>query len=216
MSDQRLLIAGAGRVGRRTAEQLADQGYTVTMIERDRERCQSLADGSIGSVIQGDATLPSILSQADVAEADAIAALTDEAGTNLAICLRARELHDGIRTVTRIDTDDRREYADVVDAVVLPAQAGANLAADALTGAGVGTILGRENGLEILELTVATDAPVAGRRLDDVTLPDGTLVISDVDRSRLADGDMQLLAGERYLVGVETDVRDDVRRLFRG
>jgi trk system potassium uptake protein TrkA len=216
MSGQSIVIAGGGRLGRRTAAQLTERGHTITVIDREQARCDDLAEGSVGSLINGDATLPSILEQADIGEADAIAALTGDAGTNLAVCLQARERHPDVRTVARIERGEQRAYDDVVDAVVFPALAGANLAVDALVGGAVGTILGREAGLELVELTVAEDAPVADRRLADVNLPEGARVVSDADRSRLASDDMTLTPGERYVVGVENGVGDEIRRLFRG
>ncbi len=106
---QRLVIAGGGRVGKQTADNLVDQGHDVLLIESDEERVEALSDAYIGPVIHGDATRPSILQQADLAEADAIAALTDEPGTNLAICMEAQQYAPSIRTIARAETEADHE-----------------------------------------------------------------------------------------------------------
>ncbi|MDH5019717.1 FAD-dependent oxidoreductase [Halobacterium rubrum] len=87
---KRFVIAGGGRVGLQTAENLADQGHEVVLVESDEDRVEELSDAYTGLVIHGDATRPSILKQTDLTRADAIAALTDETGTNLAICMEAQ------------------------------------------------------------------------------------------------------------------------------
>ncbi|WP_158203208.1 NAD-binding protein [Halomarina oriensis] len=45
------IIVGDGRVGRHTATQLIDHGYTVTVVERDAEKCERLANEQVGRVV---------------------------------------------------------------------------------------------------------------------------------------------------------------------
>src|SRR6056297_3370222 len=100
---KRIIVAGGGRVGLRTARELADRGHEVVLIEKETDRSDRAADERVGVVIEGDATSPSILEQADPKRADAVAALTDEAGTNLAICLAAKDIAPNVRTLARTD-----------------------------------------------------------------------------------------------------------------
>ena len=213
---KRIIVAGGGRVGFRTARELADRGHEVVLIEKETDRSDRAADERIGVVIEGDATSPSILEQADPERADAVAALTDEAGTNLAICLAAKDVAPNVRTLARTDAGTEDAYDDITDATILPPELSASAAADVLSGDEVRTIVGDHHDLEILEVEVAPGAPVAGRTLADISLPTGSLVISGRDRCCVARGDTELRAGERYVVGVESDVIDEVLALFRG
>lgn len=70
--DQSIIVAGGGRVGRRTAAILDDYDHDVTVIEQESDRCEHLADAQLGVVINGDAGRPSILDQADPEGADAV------------------------------------------------------------------------------------------------------------------------------------------------
>ncbi|MFT4883890.1 MAG: trk system potassium uptake protein TrkA [Natronomonas sp.] len=216
MAKNRFVIAGGGRVGLRTAENLANQGHEVVLIESDEQRVEELSDAYLGPVIHGDATRPSILRQAGLDEADAIAALTDETGTNLAICMEAQHLAPSIETLARAETQADQGYDEVVDATLLPLSLGGDHAADILTGEDVRTLVYPTGDLNIIEVTVTESAPVTGRRLDEIALPEGGLLLSTADREELAGPETVLEAGERYILAVESDVVDEVLNLMRG
>ena len=216
VSTKRFVIAGGGRVGQQTAENLVDQGHKVVLVDSDEERVEELSDAYLGPVIHGDATRPSILKQCDLGKADAIAALTDESGTNLAICMEAQQLEPSIRTLARAQMQTGNEYEEVVDATLLPQFLGGDHAADILTGEDIRTLIYPTADLDIIEVTVTETAPVAGRRLDEIALPEGCLLISTGDREKLAGPDTILEGGEQYILAVESNVVDEVLNLLRG
>jgi trk system potassium uptake protein TrkA len=213
---KRIVVAGGGRVGLRTARELADRGHEIVLIEKEADRTDEVAAEHVAMVLQGDATAPSILEQAELERADAVAALTDEPGTNLAVCLEAKRIAPDVRTLARTDTGTEDEYDEIADATILPHELSAATAADILSGDAVRTLAGDRHDLDVLEIEVAADAPVVGRTLDEISLPAGSLVVSDRDRTRVARPDTELEAGERYVVAVESAVADEVLSLFRG
>ena len=213
---KRFVIAGGGRVGLQAAENLTDRGHDVVLIEADGERVEDLSDAYLGPVIHGDATHASILRQADLAGADAIAALTDETETNMEICMTAHHLSPSIRTLARSEARTEAGRDEVVDATLIPTSLGGDHAADMLTGEGIRTLVFPTAELDIIEVTVTESAPVAGRRLDEVALPTGSLLISTADREALAGPETMLEPSERYILAVESGVADEVVRLVRG
>lgn len=213
---KRFVIAGGGRVGLQTAENLTERGHEVLLIERDGDRVEELSEAYLGPVIHGDATRQSILKQADLPDADAIAALTDETETNTEICMTAHYLAPSIRTLARSETRTEQEHDEVVDATLLPQSLGGDHAADMLTRKEIRTLVFPTADLDIVELTVAESAPVAGHRLDEVALPAGSLLISTSDREALAGPETMLEPSEQYILAVESDVVDEVVNLFRG
>jgi trk system potassium uptake protein TrkA len=210
------VIAGGGRVGFQTAEILADRGHDVTIVERDDRIVSDIAATWTATVIQGDATDPDIIEQANIEDADVIAALTGETGLNLAVCLAASELNPGIRTVARIDRSSGESYTRFVDAVVFPERAGARVAANEIVGSDVQTLADVTGNLDIMLVRLADGAPAAGKRLTDVRFPEGTLIVSGEDGQRVARPDTTLQAGSRYVVAVEPDVVDEVLNLMQG
>ncbi|WP_135663545.1 potassium channel family protein [Halorhabdus rudnickae] len=214
--DLNVTIAGGGRVGFKTAEILAEQGHDVTIVEDDDDRCEAIADAWIATVITGDATDPGILTQASIESTDVVAGLTGKTGVNLAVCMMARELSPDVRTVARVDTDSVDRYTQFVDAIVYPEQAGARVAANEIRGSDVQTLADVTGALDIMEIRVADDAPVAGKTLEEIRFPEGTLVISDDDGDRVARPETTLSPGKRYVVATEPDVAEEITRLFRG
>jgi TrkA-C domain. len=70
--------------------------------------------------------------------------------------------------------------------------------------------------LDIAEVRIGEDAPVVGKVLDEISLPEGSLVVSDVEGARVARADTVMKAGQRYIVAAEPDVIEEVMRLLRG
>lgn len=218
--EMRVVIAGAGRVGMRAARLLSDRGHDVAVVESRPDRCEEIGEEGIVRVYEGDASRPGVLRQALEGGVDALAALTGHGATNLAVCMLAGRIlgdrGEGVRTVARIEEEEAEEYGEMVDAVVYPARSGGRMAANAIVGAPVEALEQAMGALEILEVDVAEDAPVAGRKLADVQLPAGSLVISDRGGHQVATAGMTLHAGERYVVATEPDVTREVLNLFRG
>lgn len=69
---------------------------------------------------------------------------------------------------------------------------------------------------ENLDVEFAPNAPAAGRRLDSVRLPRGSLIIAHAGGDRVSGAETVLEPGERYLVAVEAAVNEEVMNLFRG
>jgi trk system potassium uptake protein TrkA len=213
----RIVVAGGGEVGLGAARLLADRGHTVVIVEPDPDRADLLSDEYLGTVIEGDASRPSVLAQTGPDRCDVVAALTDSEATNFAVCMAAQRMAT-VRTVMRVSAPPGGEYDQFVDGVVFPESFGARAAANAVMGGGVRTIeeIGGELDLEIVDIEVTEEAPAAGRRLDEVQFPRGSLIIADSGGGRIGGPKTVLEPGARYLVAFEGSVADEVMNLLRG
>ena len=214
-SDRRVVIVGSGRTGLRTARLLDDRGHDVVIVERNPDRVRAVADEYIAQLIEGDATDPDVLRQADLQSADVLAAMTDTMGTNFTVCTLAEEIAPGIHTVMRSIHETNDHYDSHADAVITPEQAGARMTVNAIED-DVTALAESTAELELLEISVASDAPVAGRPLETVALPAGSLVVADSGEQSIASGETTLRPGETYLIAVKPAVVSEVRKLFRG
>ncbi|MFC7073398.1 potassium channel family protein [Halovenus rubra] len=215
-NDYNVIIAGGGRVGFQTAEILVDRGHDVTIIERDKETVSEIAEEWMATIIHGDATDPDIIEQARIERADVIAGLTGQTEVNMSVCRAGSELTSDIRTVARIDHAIGRGRSNLVDAVLFPERAGARVAANEIIGSDVQTLADLTGNLDILLVRVAEGAPAAGKQLDEVRFPDGTLIVSDDDGQQIAGSDTTLTADTQYVVAVEPAVVEEVMNLMRG
>ena len=211
----RVIIAGGGTVGLRTAELLSDRGNDVVIVESDAQRCERLSDEYVGTVIEGDASRPSILAQAQPERADAIAAVTGNEPTNFAIAMAAQRMAD-IHTVMRVESEPDELYDEYVDDIAFPEAIGSRVVANQLSGPGVRTLEEVSGNLEIVEVELADGAPAAGTTLSEVRLPRGSLIVVDHEGERLGGPETVLESGNRYIIAVETSVVDEVLNLLRG
>jgi trk system potassium uptake protein TrkA len=214
--DLRVVIAGGGEMGIRTAELLTDRGHDVVIVEEDPDRCQELADAYLATIIEGDASRPETLRQTQPNRSDVVAALTDDETANFATCMAAQRMAPQVRTVMRVDGTPDELYEEYVDGLVFPERLGARAATNEIAGSGVRTIEDVAGNVEIVEIEITDEAPVAGKRLDEVSLPRGSLIIVDYRGDRLGGPDTVLEPGHRYVVAVESDVADEVMNLMRG
>lgn len=214
--DLRVIVAGGGDIGLRTAELLDDRGHTVVMIEQDPARCEALIDEYVATVIEGDATLPDILRQANPSDADVVAGLTNNVSANLALCMMAQQFNPKVHTVLRTDAETGDAHADLVGAVIYPERASALLAVNAIMGRDVRSLEHAMGQLEIIEVRVQEGAPAAGKPLTDISFPTGSLVVSDQDGTRVARPDTVLQPGQHYIVACEPSVTREVMQLLRG
>jgi trk system potassium uptake protein TrkA len=216
----RFVIVGAGRVGRRTARVLEQEGHEVTVIEPDGERVEQLrSDGY--EVIEGDGSDESDILSTDLDTADGVAALSGNVTVNVIACMIAKS-HD-CRTVLRVDGAYREfilgKYASDVDEVIYPERLGAIAAKNALMGGNVRAIADVAQNIQLLELTVTEEAPMRGYTLSELELPANSKLLGfgKADESvGLPQDDESLELGDRVIVIAEFDSLSDVRQLIVG
>jgi Trk K+ transport system NAD-binding subunit len=98
-----LVVCGMGNVGFRVVEELLRRDESVVVIERSPDNHFAATARRLGvGLITGDATVPEVLRQANVARARAILAVTDNELANLEIALLAREQNPKQRVVLRL------------------------------------------------------------------------------------------------------------------
>jgi len=90
---QRVIVAGGGRYALALARALDKYGHDIVAVESDPEAAEEIIDEYVGSVIEGDASEPETLRQADPERSDALAAMTPDQNTNRVICEEARTLN---------------------------------------------------------------------------------------------------------------------------
>lgn len=210
---EHVVIAGGGRVGQRVAQHFADRDRRVTVIDTD----PGAGGSTVGSIeyVMGDATKPSVLREALTEDTTVLGALTDRGDTNLAVCMAAKQLEPGIRTVARIEEADGDEYTEYVDEVYFPERASVRAAINAITGSDVRTLESVTGDLELLDVRVDYDAPAAGEVVEDA-LPEGSVVVAQTDGHVAVQHETKLVAGRRYVVAADPDVVDVVLRQLRG
>ena len=97
-----IIICGAGQVGYSIANQLSQQGHSITVIDKTSADIQKINDNLDAKGIVGIATYPSVLELADAKNADMIIAVTRNDETNMIVCQIAHSLFNVSRKIARI------------------------------------------------------------------------------------------------------------------
>jgi trk system potassium uptake protein len=221
----KVVIAGAGSVGRYMAQQLHDSGHDVTLIDNTPavvDRCR-LADGTDGVVCRlGDACELDVLTSVGVADADVVAAVTGDDEDNLVISLLAKQEFGVPRVVARVNNPANEwMFNDMwgVDVSVSTPHLLTALVEEAVSVGSFVRLLSLEGGkARLAEVTLAAGSPAIGIEIANMGLPRESTVVALLRDAHVVvpRGDTVLRQGDEVLVLVTGDAEDDVRRLLVG
>ena len=97
----KIIIVGAGKAGRRLTHSLTSEGHDVTVVDSNAERISEICDSNDALGIVGDGLNYSALSEANIAAADLMIAVTGSDEKNLLCCLFAKKTA-GCSTIARV------------------------------------------------------------------------------------------------------------------
>jgi len=177
---KRVMIAGGGNIGATLAQSIENK-YRVKVIERSYDRCKVLSERLRHTIVlNGSASEPQLLTQENIEACDVFCALTNNDESNIMMSMLAKRM--GAKKVITLITNPA--YAELVgdeiDIAISPQQI---TIGSLLTHVRRGDISNvhslRRGAAEAIEVTAHGDSRssrVVGRRLDEISLPDGVTV----------------------------------------
>ena len=87
-----IIVVGCGRVGSKLANLFADNGFNVTVIDKDAKAFTALGSGFNGRFVEGIGYDEQVLAEAGVDHSDVVAAVTSSDNANLMVVEVARKL----------------------------------------------------------------------------------------------------------------------------
>jgi trk system potassium uptake protein len=217
----KVLIAGAGRLGRQTAHLLSATGHQVVVIDTDQRALDQLDGEPVLRTVRGDACEPDMLERAGALNADLMVAATGEDEDNLVISLLAKRQFAIPRVFARVNDCDDGWLFDQrwgVD-VALPADGPMVALIDEATGAAqtVGLLRLATAGVTLIEARIRSESAAAGRVLADVALPPSTVVAALIrdGQPTVPDPGHRLRPGDVLLVVTNTATEADIESAFQ-
>jgi trk system potassium uptake protein len=214
-----VVIAGAGKVGWNLARELMSKGHEVTLIESDRGRYLTVEQELEHAIQYGDATELWVLERAGINRADLTIAVTGDDEDNVLICQIAKEKYLCSRIIARVNNPRNRQYFELLG--IQPAVSATDLILRLIEhevpSYGLVHLPDlRDEQLEIIEVEVAGGAPAAGRRVADVDLPDGSLIISVLRDGHgfVPSSDTVIDAGDEVLLVLDPGLEDRITSQF--
>jgi len=217
-----IVVVGGGKVGYYLAKSLLAEGHEVLVVEKDPQKCATLADELVGGVLEGDGCEAATMAEAGMGRAQVVVAVTGDDEDNLVVCQVAKRKFNVPRTIARINNPrNQRIFRQLgIDVTissteliisqieqVIPAESLLHLLT--LRGAGV----------SFVELEIAPDSPALGRPLRELGIPDDcilSLVIRPGQKAIIPYGDTVLQVGDQVIAVSSEASEATLRRILRG
>ena len=219
----RIIVVGAGKVGKHMATDLSRGGHDVLVIDVSREVVEQARKSQEHAGVEfrvADACEVSQLEEAGLSKADVVAAVTGDDEDNLVVSLLAKQEFGVPRVVARVNHPKNEWLFNEtwgVDVSVSTPHLLTALVEEAVT---VGTLVrllqfeGGKAGLE--EVTLAESSPAAGKQIADLRLPRSCTIVAVLrDQTVIVPrGDTTLEIGDEVVVLSTSDSEEDVRAAF--
>ena len=218
---RKVIICGGGRVSHYLAEKLCKSGISVSLIERNYERCVQMASLLPDvSIIHGDATDQSLLESQGLSDCDALVTMTGLDELNMIISLYGTG--KGVpQVITKLSRAENRSISDelALGSVICPRELCCDdivryvRAMEHQSGSAISVHTIADCQVEAIEFTVEQTTQHCGIPLKDIKLKNGVLLAS------ITHGSITEIAGgystfdEGDTIVVVSSGKDKVRQL---
>jgi len=202
---KRVLLVGGRSKAKALALSLIHKGYQVTAINETYEDCLKLSEIDGLSVLQGDGTRPFLLEDADAAGMDIVIALTSKDEDNLVICELSKKKFHVAKTVALV-TDPKKTdffYKMGVDRVVCAITVITSIIEQQAFVEEMTNVFPLGEGhVRIAEVPVCGNAPMAGKKLWEINLPQDVIIgcILRGEKVMIPRGDTRILVGDLLIL----------------
>jgi trk system potassium uptake protein TrkA len=216
----KVIIVGGGKTLYFLSRNFTAKGYEVVIINRNEKECVQLARQLFATVVCGDGSDVGILKEAGAMEADAVLAITPNDQDNLVICQLASLKFDVPRSVALANDPDNSEVFEKlgVSAFSTTHIVGSLIEQRASLEQITNLLPVGEGRVNVTEIVLDADSPVAGKYLKEIDLPQNALV-AVVIRDNLPivpRGASDLQAGDRVILITMPENHGLVLKAFTG
>jgi len=213
----RVIIVGAGRVGRGLAERLEDRGENVILIERDQQQVERARNAGF-TVHHGDGADVDVLESAGAGNAKIVAAATGDDDSNLLVAQLVNSNFDVETVIARVNTPGNASAFEELGVRAIAAdQSIAQSMDNAIERPALSewmTELGRSGDVQEIEVTADR---LVGKTIGELDgdLPDGVLIalVSREGDSQIPESDWRVDRGDHLtFVGRREAVREAIEQ----
>jgi trk system potassium uptake protein TrkA len=197
----RIVIFGAGRVGRTLLRILESKKHKVTIIDQQREVCDEAASETNANVICGDVTDPELLGRLKLSEMDYVFAVTGSEETNFLVSVYAKQVNSR-RVISRAS---ETKYSQLMEKLgvepLIPELTLARELANMVLSPLISTMLDpRDSKIEMVEKDI--EGSMAGKTIGEVSDRKNFTVVSvyDGERFLFPSDDFTLREGMKMIV----------------
>lgn len=216
----KVIIVGGGKTLYFLSRNFTSKGYQVVIVNRNEEECLRLARQLSATVMCGDGSDVRILKEAGAMGADAVLAITPNDQDNLIICQLA-SLKFGVPRAVALanDPDNAKVFEELgVSGFSTTHIIGSLIEQRASLEQITNLVPVSEGRVNVTEIVLDADSPVAGKFLKDIALPENALVAVVVrdNQPMVPRGANDLRPGDRVVLITLPENHGPVLKAFTG
>jgi trk system potassium uptake protein len=217
-----IIVVGGGKVGYHLVKALLAEGHEVLIIEKDQNRIDYIC-AELGSIcLLGDGCEAATLADAGASRADMLIAVTGDDEDNLVACQVAKHKFKVPRTIARSSNPQNETLFRMlgIDTTV----SSTNVIMEAIQQEVPTHLLThlfrmQDRGMELVEIKIAADSDSIGKKLSDIGLPTGSvlmLVIRRDQKPQTVFADLKIQTGDQFIALTPTDTEEQLKVALRG
>ncbi|MFZ4755576.1 MAG: potassium channel family protein [Miltoncostaeaceae bacterium] len=215
------VIVGGGKAGANVARAMLRMGHEVSIVEHRPTRFATLEAEFEHMARYGDGTELFVLEAAGTARADVCIAVTGDDEDNIIIGQLSRDHFGVANVVARVNDPRNQEHFDLLGIAPTVCATESILALiehEVPQHSLVHLFSLRRENLDILEIGVVEGSRADGATVGELSIPDGSLVISVLRNrvGRVAHPDTLLAAGDQVVAIAEPGRESDLMEIFAG
>lgn len=216
----KVIIAGEGKTLYFLCRSFTDKGYEVTIINPNKEESVQLARQLPATVLCGNGSDAKILREAGAMGADIVLAITPRDQDNLVICQLASVQFEVPRVMALAHDPDN---AEIFRKMGIPAFSTTNIVSSLIEQrASLEQVVNlapvAEGRVNVTEILLDNESPVAGKYLREIDLPDNVLVAVVIrgETPIVPRGDNELREADRVILITMPENHGAALRVFTG
>ena len=172
----KVIIVGAGEVGRELAESIRRKGHDVVIVDKSKKACNKARSLDV-KVVQGNGANPDLLNSLDIKNSDYFFTVTDDNETNIVACSMAK--YADCKTMARINgleyisSPVSRKFEKIgVDYAVSPELLIAKKIANIITvPSAIDKNLSMGGKLDVIEFKVLSHSEIKNKKISKIKFP---------------------------------------------
>ena len=215
----KIILIGGSKLAYFLAKQFASKNYYTTIINANYDEAKTLSRTLKATVIHGEGSNPATLSEAGAYQTDVLLSLTTKDEDNLIACQIAQKEYGVPRTIALVNDPENQPIFEKLGVTVAfsATQIIASLIEQQTASEDIQNLLPIAEGrVNVTEIALQPDNPVIGKTIDELQLPDGTLVACILRQGEtiVPSGENGLQALDRLIVIGQAESYGQMMRLL--
>lgn len=215
----KIVVVGGGKLGYYVSANMIERDYEVILIEKDKVKCEKIANDLDIEVICGDGTEIETLDNAGIYRADCFIAVTGSDQDNLVASQLAKKRFKVKKVITRANNPRNLEALRKLgmDNAVSSTEIITRLIEKEIESAGVRLLASLNKGkASICEITIPENSKLDGRALKDIELPKSSLIVSVTHNENLIipQGDTKIYSGDEVVAVCDLNTQKQLLKIF--